>query len=105
MTEEKRWTVPDDVPLLSVKHARGMGAHDASLYLVDYEQRMLRLVNDWDHARVGHVDVVNFVLNRLVVLSRDLRRFECREDRNPHEPQAVHLLMVESAREHDAVEA
>ena len=34
-------TVPDDVPLLIVKHARGMGAHDAALYLVDYEQRML----------------------------------------------------------------
>ena len=34
-------TVPDDVPRLIVKHARGMGAHDAALYLVDYEQRML----------------------------------------------------------------
>jgi serine phosphatase RsbU (regulator of sigma subunit) len=34
-------TVPDDVPVLIVKHARGMGAHDAALYLVDYEQRML----------------------------------------------------------------
>ena len=34
-------TVPDDVPQLIVKHARGMGAHDAALYLVDYEQRML----------------------------------------------------------------
>ena len=34
-------TVPDDVPMLIVKHARGMGAHDAALYLVDYEQRIL----------------------------------------------------------------
>ncbi len=33
--------VPDDVPGLILKHARGMGAHDAALYLVDYEQRML----------------------------------------------------------------
>ena len=33
--------VPDEVPMLMVKHARGMGAHDAALYLVDYEQRLL----------------------------------------------------------------
>ncbi len=33
--------VPDEVPMLMVKHARGMGACDAALYLVDYEQRLL----------------------------------------------------------------
>src|SRR5919199_1227353 len=33
--------VPDDVPVLLVRHARGLGARDAALYLVDYEQRVL----------------------------------------------------------------
>ena len=33
--------VPDDVPLLIVEHARDLGARDAALYLVDYEQRTL----------------------------------------------------------------
>lgn len=32
--------VPDDVPDLLVRHARGLGAEDAALYLVDYEQRV-----------------------------------------------------------------
>ncbi|MEN3314411.1 MAG: hypothetical protein V7605_645 [Acidimicrobiaceae bacterium] len=33
--------VPDDVPALIVEYARGLGAGDAALYLVDYEQRLL----------------------------------------------------------------
>ncbi len=33
--------VPDDVPGLVVEHAKGLGAEDAALYLVDYEQRLL----------------------------------------------------------------
>lgn len=33
--------VPDDVPRLLVEHAKGLGAEDAALYLVDYEQRVL----------------------------------------------------------------
>ena len=33
--------VPDDLPALIVEHARGLGADDAALYLVDYEQRVL----------------------------------------------------------------
>ncbi len=33
--------VPDDVPNLLVEHAKGLGAEDAALYLVDYEQRVL----------------------------------------------------------------
>ncbi|MGH9263453.1 MAG: PP2C family protein-serine/threonine phosphatase [Acidimicrobiales bacterium] len=33
--------VPDDVPGLLVEHAKGLGAEDAALYLVDYEQRVL----------------------------------------------------------------
>ena len=33
--------VPDDLPKLIVEHARGLGADDAALYLVDYEQRVL----------------------------------------------------------------
>ena len=33
--------VPDDVPRLVVEHATALGAEDAALYLVDYEQRVL----------------------------------------------------------------
>lgn len=33
--------VPDDLPGLIVQHAKGVGADDAALYLVDYEQRVL----------------------------------------------------------------
>ncbi len=33
--------VPDDVPSLVVEHGKGLGAEDAALYLVDYEQRVL----------------------------------------------------------------
>ena len=33
--------VPDDVPGLVLEHARSLGADDAALYLVDYEQRVL----------------------------------------------------------------
>ncbi len=32
---------PDDVPRLVVDHVRSLGAHDAALYLTDYEQRVL----------------------------------------------------------------
>jgi len=33
--------VPDDLPALVIEHARGLGAEDAAVYLVDYEQRVL----------------------------------------------------------------
>lgn len=33
--------VPEDVPALIVEHAGGLGADDAAVYLVDYEQRVL----------------------------------------------------------------
>jgi serine phosphatase RsbU (regulator of sigma subunit) len=33
--------VPDDLPRLIVEHAEALGANDAALYLVDYEQRSL----------------------------------------------------------------
>ena len=33
--------VPDDVPVLLVEHAKSLGAEDAALYLVDYDQRVL----------------------------------------------------------------
>lgn len=43
--------VPDDVPALVVEHAKGIGAHDAALYLVDYDQRVLAPV-PWPGGRV-----------------------------------------------------
>jgi serine phosphatase RsbU (regulator of sigma subunit) len=33
--------VPDDIPALILQHAESLGATDAALYLVDYEQRVL----------------------------------------------------------------
>ena len=38
---EAQFAVPDDVPGLFAKHARRIGAIDAALFLVDYEQRVL----------------------------------------------------------------
>src|SRR5579884_243639 len=36
-----RFAVPDEVPGLLAEHARGLGAQDAAIYLVDYDQRLL----------------------------------------------------------------
>ena len=41
MVQASHLLVPDDVPVLLVEHAKGVGAEDAALYLVDYEQRVL----------------------------------------------------------------
>ena len=41
LLEATHLTVPDDVPALIVEHAGGLGADDAAVYLVDYEQRVL----------------------------------------------------------------
>lgn len=41
MVQASHLLVPDDVPALLVEHAKGLGAEDAALYLVDYEQRVL----------------------------------------------------------------
>lgn len=41
LLEASHLAVPDDVPGMLVKHAAGLGADDATLYLVDYEQRLL----------------------------------------------------------------
>ena len=41
LLEASHLAVPDDVPVLLVEHARGLGADDAALYLADYEQRVL----------------------------------------------------------------
>ena len=38
---EAQFAVPDDVPALFAKHARRLGAIDAAIFLVDYEQRVL----------------------------------------------------------------
>jgi hypothetical protein len=38
---DAQFAVPDEVPVLLVKHARRLGARDAAIFLVDYEQRML----------------------------------------------------------------
>ncbi|MDP9403069.1 MAG: serine/threonine-protein phosphatase [Actinomycetota bacterium] len=40
--------MPDDLPGLVAKHARDLGARDAALYLVDYEQRILAPVPNPD---------------------------------------------------------
>ena len=40
--------IPDDVTSLLVARARGLGAEDAALYLIDYEQRVLIPVPDPD---------------------------------------------------------
>lgn len=41
LVQASHLVVPDDVPVLLLERARGMGARDAALYLVDYEQRVL----------------------------------------------------------------
>src|ERR687884_2081622 len=41
LVQASHLVVPDDVAALIVEHARGLGADDAALYLVDYEQRVL----------------------------------------------------------------
>ncbi|MCA1692756.1 MAG: SpoIIE family protein phosphatase [Actinobacteria bacterium] len=41
LVDASHLVVPDDVPVLLVQHARALGADDAALYLVDYEQRVL----------------------------------------------------------------
>ena len=41
MVQASHMLVPDDVPGLLVERAKGLGAEDAALYLVDYEQRVL----------------------------------------------------------------
>jgi hypothetical protein len=38
---DAHFAVPDDVPGLLADHARRLGAHDAAIFLVDYEQRVL----------------------------------------------------------------
>ena len=48
LAQASHLVVPDDVPALLVKHARGLGAEDAALYLVDYEQRVLAPVPNPD---------------------------------------------------------
>jgi hypothetical protein len=40
--------IPDDLPMLIVQHAKALGADDAGLYLVDYEQRNLMPVPSLD---------------------------------------------------------
>src|SRR5436305_13219910 len=41
MLSDAQFAVPDDVPGLLAKHARRLGALDAAIFLVDYEQRIL----------------------------------------------------------------
>jgi hypothetical protein len=41
LVQASHLVVPDDVPGLLLDHARALGADDAALYLVDYEQRVL----------------------------------------------------------------
>ncbi len=48
LVEASHLVVPDDVPSLLVEHARRLGADDAALYLVDYEQRVLAPVPNPD---------------------------------------------------------
>lgn len=43
LVQAAQLAVPDDVPGLLVRHAKGLGAEDAALYLVDYEQREIGL--------------------------------------------------------------
>src|SRR5437588_2087244 len=38
---DAQFAVPDDVPRLLARHARRLGALDAAIFLVDYEQRVL----------------------------------------------------------------
>jgi hypothetical protein len=48
LVQASHLAVPDDVAALIVEHARGLGAEDAALYLVDYEQRVLAPVPNSD---------------------------------------------------------
>ncbi len=48
LVQASHLVVPDTVPVLIVEHARGLGAEDAALYLVDYEQRVLAPVPNPD---------------------------------------------------------
>ncbi len=48
LVQASHLVVPDDVAALIVEHARGLGAEDAALYLVDYEQRVLAPVPNAD---------------------------------------------------------
>jgi hypothetical protein len=41
LLSDARFAVPDDVPGLLAEHARRLGALDAAIFLVDYEQRVL----------------------------------------------------------------
>ena len=41
LLRDAQFAVPDDVPGLLAKHARRLGAVDAAIFLVDYEQRVL----------------------------------------------------------------
>ena len=41
LLRDAQFAVPDDVPALLVKYARRLGALDAAIFLVDYEQRVL----------------------------------------------------------------
>jgi hypothetical protein len=41
LLRDAQFAVPDDVPGLLTKHARRLGALDAAIFLVDYEQRVL----------------------------------------------------------------
>ena len=41
LLSEAQFAVPDDMPGLLAKHARRLGAMDAAIFLVDYEQRVL----------------------------------------------------------------
>ena len=41
LLRDAQFAVPDDVPGLLVKYARRLGALDAAIFLVDYEQRVL----------------------------------------------------------------
>lgn len=48
LVQASHLVVPDDVVALVVEHARALGAEDAALYLVDYEQRVLAPVPNSD---------------------------------------------------------
>ena len=50
LVQASHLAVPDDLPALVVEHARRLGAEDAALYLVDYEQRVLAPVPNPDGA-------------------------------------------------------
>ena len=41
LLRDAQFAIPDDVPALLVKYGRRLGARDAAIFLVDYEQRVL----------------------------------------------------------------